>query len=470
MDPQPQRDERASLPTCVARVPLPTAFGEFTAAAFECSSGFVYLVLILGDIAEDEPVLTRVLSECLTGDALGSLRCDCGVQLRAALRRIAGAGRGVLVYATSHEGRGIGLVDKLRAYIEQDQGADTVDANLRLGLGADLRDYTDSASILQALGVRRVRLLSNNPRKAAELRAAGANVESVEGLATAAHTRNLAYLQTKQDRLGHLLPTGPPVEPFGGTAIDATAIDATALVGDVARRHAERPWVVLKYAQTIDGRIATSTGDSKWISGARERQLSHALRAACDAVLVGVGTVLNDDPQLTVRLVPGACPVRIALDTQLRTPPTAKILSHETPTILVASTSAPADRRSTLEATGARIRTVAPGPGGVDVTAAFHDLADLGVRTLLVEGGARVITSLLRARLVDRLIISVSPTVLGAGTEAVGELGSTRVTDGVRLVNRSVHLVDDDVVFAFDVSFASASTHGNGAEEDRALQ
>ena len=281
------------------------------------------------------------------------------------------------------------------------------------------------------------------------------DVESVEGLATAAHTRNLAYLRTKRDRLGHVSPAGPLVEPFADSAVDAST-----LIGDVVRR-TDRPWVVLKYAQTVDGRIATATGDSKWISGASERQLAHALRAACDAVLVGVGTVLSDDPQLTVRLVPGASPMRIALDTQLRTPPTAKILSPDTPTILVASTSAPADRRSALEATGARIRTVAPGPGGLDLTATFQDLATLGVRTLLVEGGARIITSLLRARLVDRLVFSLSPTVLGAGTEAVGDLGSARVTDGLRLVNRSVHLVDDDVVLAFDV-LSPPVAPGNG--------
>jgi riboflavin biosynthesis pyrimidine reductase len=119
--------------------------------------------------------------------------------------------------------------------------------------------------------------------------------------------------------------------------------------------------------------------------------------------------------------------------------------------VLVASTSAPDDRRSALEATGAHIRTVALGPDGLDIAAALVDLADLGVRTLLVEGGARTITSLLRARLVDRLVISVSPRVLGAGTEAVGDLGSSRVTDGLALVNRSVHLVGDDVVLAYDV-------------------
>src|SRR4029450_2051353 len=128
--------------------------------------------------------------ECLTGDALGSLRCDCGVQLRSALRTVAAEGRGVVLYVNGHEGRGIGLVSKLRAYVEQDAGADTVDANIRLGLAADLREYTDCARSLPGPGVRQVRLLSNNPRKAAGLRAAGIEVEGVEALATTPHTRN----------------------------------------------------------------------------------------------------------------------------------------------------------------------------------------------------------------------------------------------------------------------------------------
>ena len=127
----------------------------------------MHLALVAGDLGDGGSVLTRLHSECLTGDALGSLRCDCGVQLRSALRTVAAEGRGIVLYLNGHEGRGIGLVDKLRAYVEQDDGADTVDANLRLGLHADLRDYGDAAAVLRALGVRSVRLLSNNPAKAA---------------------------------------------------------------------------------------------------------------------------------------------------------------------------------------------------------------------------------------------------------------------------------------------------------------
>jgi 3,4-dihydroxy 2-butanone 4-phosphate synthase/GTP cyclohydrolase II len=163
----------------VARIQLPTVSGEFDTRAFRCASGHVYLAMIKGEIGDGHSVLTRVHSECLTGDALGSLRCDCGAQLDLGLRALAAEGQGVLVYATGHEGRGIGLVDKLRAYMEQDRGADTVDANLRLGLPADGRRYDDAAAVLTAVGVRSVRLATNNPRKVDGLRAAGITVDQV---------------------------------------------------------------------------------------------------------------------------------------------------------------------------------------------------------------------------------------------------------------------------------------------------
>jgi GTP cyclohydrolase II len=415
------------MPRRVVSVPLPTTFGTFDAHAFEVERGVVHLALVRGDLGDGRSVLARVHSECLTGDALGSLRCDCGVQLRAALRAIAVEGRGVLVYLGGHEGRGIGLIDKLRAYLEQDAGADTVEANLRLGLGADEREYGSAAAVLRELGVRSVRLLTNNPAKAAGLRAGDVSVEGTELLATAANGHDRSYLETKASRLGH-------VDPLLGTGSGKSG-----------------PRVVLKYAQTLDGRIATATGDSRWISCEAERVVSHGLRAACDAVLVGIGTVLIDDPQLTVRMVAGASPMRVVLDSSLRMPLEAKILSADAHTLVLTSEDAPAARRQTLRRRGAQIVAVPRGPGGLDLRACLAALEELGVALVLVEGGARVLTSLLGAGLADRLIVAIASRIIGAGTEAVGALGITSVADGVQLANRSLHVVGDDVLAAWDV-------------------
>jgi GTP cyclohydrolase II len=430
----------------VARVVLPTQFGEFQTRAFEISSGLVYLGLVKGDMVDAAPVLTRLHSECLTGDALGSLRCDCGVQLRLALRRIATEGRGLLLYATGHEGRGVGLINKLRAYVEQDGGVDTVEANVRLGLPIEGRRYDDAAAVLHAIGIDSVRLLTNNPDKVHRLREAGITVERMEPLQTAAHHRNLGYLRTKQRRLGHVEPAGEALD-----APPSAPPDATGLLGDV-EPPADRPYLVLKYAQTLDGRIATTTGDSKWISGEEERGVSHALRAACDAVMVGVGTVLRDDPRLTVRLVPGTSPLRVVLDSMLRTPSTALVLSGDPVTVVLTTDRAAESDRQRLRALGASVWVVPAGPAGVDLPAALRVLRELGIRTLLVEGGARTITSLLGARLVDRIVVSIAAKIIGAGTEAVGDLGIARVTQGISLRNRCMYVTADDVITAWDVA------------------
>jgi GTP cyclohydrolase II len=445
-------DSDEPAPREVAAAPIPTPYGEFQARAFESPSGHVHLALVFGDIGDGTSLLTRLHSECFTGDALGSLRCDCGIQLRSALRAVAAEGRGIVLYLNGHEGRGIGLVNKLRAYVEQDAGADTVDANLRLGLEADLRDYGEAAAVLRLLGVRSVRLLSNNPAKADGLRRGGVAVESVRSLGTAAHRRNRAYLETKQLRLGHLQTTGDAL-----VELPAEPLDVACLLGSL-RPHADRPNVVVKYAQTVDGRIATSTGDSKWISGESERRVAHAMRAGCDAVLVGAETVLQDDPQLTVRMVPGASPLRVVLDSSLRTPPTARVLSDDAATLVLCAPDADPARREALAATGVAVHEVASDPDGLRVGEVMRLLRSLGVASLLVEGGGRVITSMLRAGAVDRLVVSISPTIIGAGVEAVGPLGIRRVTEGVRLDNRCVYVAGNDVLLGFDVVGSAAAT------------
>jgi len=419
----------------------------------------VYIALVAGRVSDGERVLARVHSECLTGDAFGSLRCDCGIQLRTSLRRIAAEGRGVLVYATGHEGRGIGIVNKLKAYVEQDGGSDTVDANLHLGLPVDSRRYDDAAAVLASLGVRSIRLITNNPLKVEALRAHGIKVAATEPLPTASHTRNLTYLSTKRDRLGHANPLGARLD--GAPPLPA---DVSDLLGPTEPR-SERPFVVVKYAQSLDGRIATATGDSKWISSEEERAVAHALRARCDAIMVGVGTVLADDPQLTVRMVPGASPIRVVLDSTLRIPTDAKVLNDDAATLVVTTERSSRDKRDAVANKGAGVRLAARCGQGVDLAAALRLLRDVGVNSVLVEGGAKVITSLLKEGLVDRVIVSVAPKLLGSGTEGVGDLGARSVTDGVVLTNRSVHVVGQDVLIAGSVTSGPVDAEDAGVEE-----
>ncbi|MGW0735946.1 bifunctional 3,4-dihydroxy-2-butanone-4-phosphate synthase/GTP cyclohydrolase II [Streptomyces sp. NPDC002851] len=190
-----------------ATVQLPTSYGEFTAYGYRSAvDGVEHVALVQGDIGDGEDILVRVHSECLTGDVFHSLRCDCGPQLQAAMERITAEGRGVVVYLRGHEGRGIGLLSKLRAYALQERGRDTLDANLELGLPADARDYAAGAQILADLGVRSVRLITNNPDKSTALTDHGLKVTSRESMPVKTGEHNLRYLQTKRDRMGHDLP------------------------------------------------------------------------------------------------------------------------------------------------------------------------------------------------------------------------------------------------------------------------
>lgn len=188
----------------VARIP--TIFGDFTCIGYESVlDGEQHVAMIRGEIDPDEPVLVRVHSECLTGDVFGSLRCDCGPQLEAALEEISKAGSGVIVYLRGHEGRGIGIGHKLRAYSLQENGSDTVDANVELGLPVDSREYGIGAQILVDVGVRSMKLMTNNPAKYGGLEGFGLNIVERVPLRPKVNPENLTYLRTKRDRMGHLL-------------------------------------------------------------------------------------------------------------------------------------------------------------------------------------------------------------------------------------------------------------------------
>lgn len=199
------RMRRESFVRRAAVTKLPTEYGEFTVIAYENDvDGFNHVALVKGDIKPGDEVLVRVHSECLTGDVLHSMRCDCGDQLHKAMEMIEEEGKGVILYMRQ-EGRGIGLVNKLRAYELQDRGLDTVEANLQLGFQADLRDYGIGAQMLVDLGVKKMRLMTNNPRKIIGLEGYGLKVVGRVALEMPAHEKNLKYLKTKKQKMGHIL-------------------------------------------------------------------------------------------------------------------------------------------------------------------------------------------------------------------------------------------------------------------------
>ena len=398
---------------------LPTRIGTFDAIAFSDShSGTEPIALVHGDVAGRDAPLVRLHSECWTGDVLGSLRCDCGEQLGRALTAIVAEGAGVLLYLRQ-EGRGIGLANKLRAYTLQDGGLDTVAANAALGLPVDAREYGAAAAILAELGLERVRLMTNNPGKAAALEAHGIRVERVP-LPALPNPVNRPYLETKAARLGHVLP-----------------------------RKAARPSVTVHYAQTIDGRLATRTGDSQWISGQESLVMAHALRASHAAVLVGAGTVAADDPRLTARLVEGPSPVRVVLDSTLRLSPHASVVTDgAAPTILATTDLAPVDRRREFAQHAVEVLVLPSTPDGrVDIGSLLDELGARGMATLLVEGGASVITAMIRERRVSRLVVSIAPLVLGEGIAAVGDLDILRLRDALSFRRASFSQLGPDVIF-----------------------
>lgn len=191
---------------CVASARLPTEYGEFTVRVYESpNDGAAHLSLSMGDITKSSPVLVRVHSECLTGDVFHSLRCDCGDQLSTALKKISEEKCGVVIYLRGHEGRGIGLKNKISAYQLQESGKDTVEANLALGWPADIRDYSLGAQILEDLGVRNIRLMTNNPSKSKGLSGYGFKIDEIVPLVSAIHQENRAYLIAKKRKLGHIL-------------------------------------------------------------------------------------------------------------------------------------------------------------------------------------------------------------------------------------------------------------------------
>src|SRR5947209_492732 len=442
---------------------IPTLVGESQLRLYASNlDDKEHLALVIGGVVDQHDVLVRVHSECFTGDVLGSLRCDCGAQLSQAMRLIAREGQGILIYLRQ-EGRGIGLLNKLRAYNLQDQGYDTVEANLMLGHGADERDYTIAALILKHLSIRSVRLLTNNPLKTEGLQESGIVVRARVPLQSGVTSENAAYLLTKAQRMRHLLSldsdasvlaedeNGLKTERLNSPEMTSRLADNPGGIDGLLKRaaghrqRAGRPFITLSYAQSVDGCIAISSGKPLALSGSQSLTLTHELRAAHDAILVGIGAVLADNPRLTVRLVKGKDPQPVVVDSQLRLPLSANLLqSGGAPPWIATTETADIERQKRLEAAGARVlRLPANARGQVDLASLSRRLGELGINRLMVEGGAGIITSFLAERLVDHLVLTVAPLVVG-GLPAVSRSGACGHNDFPHLRNLCHQRLGDD--------------------------
>jgi GTP cyclohydrolase II len=401
--------------TACARIP--TSTGQFQLCHYANQVDQEdHLAVVMGDVAGQKDVLVRVHSECFTGDVLGSLRCDCGEQLQRAMELIAEEGSGVIVYLRQ-EGRGIGLEAKLRAYNLQDDGYDTVEANLLLGHQADEREYWAAAGILNDLGVRSIRLMTNNPTKIESLTELGIEVTDRIALQPSINTENVHYLDTKVRRMRHMLALSDAVvAPGAGNeeALELAPVLALQAAAHALQAERGRPAVTLSYAQTVDGCIAARRGEPFGISGPESLRLTHALRAAHDAVLVGVETAIADDPRLDVRLVRGPTPVPVILDSQLRTPTTARVFdAHARVLIMTTQANAESAAARQLSKRGATVLGVPAGQSGrPDLTFTLAALDQNGIRTVMVEGGAEVLHAFLDEGMADYAVITLAPTFL----------------------------------------------------------
>uniref|UniRef100_UPI0009DC9636 GTP cyclohydrolase II n=1 Tax=Arthrobacter sp. Br18 TaxID=1312954 RepID=UPI0009DC9636 len=399
----PTQLDPVSVPATVERVAetmLPTKYGLFRLLGYRDADNTEHVALVRGideeqvsarGNARSNAPLVRVHSECLTGDALGSYRCDCGEQLDAALHAISEEGHGVLVYVRGHEGRGIGLLAKLKAYALQDAGVDTVDANTSLGLPVDSRNYSQAADILQDLGVFRIRLLSANPAKQEALEELGITVVERRGLAVPERAENAAYLATKRSRMRHDRPANDDVwqqllagsaHPVAGTVDDEDLVHRYGFIA------AARGSLVLAHLrQSLDGFIASRSGDDSFPGAGEDHGHLDRLRALMDAVVVGVGTVIADDCTLTVQSVRGSNPTRVILDPGGALPLAAQVLTDDAaPTIWVV-----AEETVVTDDLARHVSVVRTGKGGFDPSAVLGVLRGMGLAKVLVEGGGKTV-------------------------------------------------------------------------------
>ncbi|MGB5952052.1 MAG: GTP cyclohydrolase II [Ornithinimicrobium sp.] len=438
----------------VVETVLPTRHGSFRLFGYRDTVGNEHVALVMGDALGEqpssEPALVRLHSECLTGDALGSRRCDCGEQLDAAMSLVAQAGRGAVVYVRGHEGRGIGLIEKLRAYALQDRGLDTVDANIILGHPADARDYAAAAGILLDLGLHTVVLLSSNPAKQEAIEAFGIQVSDRRALLVEDRAENASYLATKRARMQHDQPRARSVwQRLLAHDVPAQAASSSDRVlleryGPLAAAGDEM--VVGQLAQSLDGFIASRTGQARFVSGPQDREHLHRLRALVDAVVVGASTIVSDDPQLTVRAVQGSHPTRVVLDPTARIPSTSRVLRDgQASTVWVVAEDADVDSGMVAggDATEVDVVRLSAREGVFAPAQVLGALAHRGLRRVLVEGGGRTVSAFHDAGLLDRLYLTTAPLLIGDGVPGLRFAGHDSLDQAIRPSVRRYALGED---------------------------
>jgi len=430
----------------VASTTVPSSWGPLPMVAFQSHIGDI--LAVVNGIGDGYRVPVRVHDACLTGEVFGSLKCDCGPQLQMALSIQTKLKLGVVVYMPQ-EGRGIGLANKLAAYhMQEKHGLDTVDANLALGLPAELRDYSMLGRLFAELGVRSTLLMTNNPYKLDKLRGAGVAVEGTLPLViqpTSAVTSQ--YLQAKRKRMGHNLSQAQTEVGTFPQVLDGPAVALLDTLKQEIRLHTSmsRPFVLLSFATSMDGFIAEIKempyGSRKnrpvTLSGEASTVLTHHLRGEVDAILVGIGTVLSDNPLLNVRQDgSGPSPQPVVLDSQFRLPPGCRLLTTQVPggrppTVVLgtrfdassAESVGKARRAAALKAAGAVVLECrADAQGRVCLEDAWRVLhCWTGTRSLMVAGGAEIIAAVLAerkapaAKLADRLVVTQVSAILGSG-------------------------------------------------------
>lgn len=392
---------------------LPTGFGDFSLYLY-LEGGKEHLALVKGEVAGSASVPVRVHSECLTGDVFGSRRCDCGDQLKHTLMYLGRQDAGILIYLRQ-EGRGIGLLKKMEAYNLQDQGLDTVEANIQLGHQADERDYGIAARILRDLGVSAIRLITNNPHKVEELGSHGIKVVARIPIEVGQHEENLGYLKSKAERMAHLLRFTEQVPTDHDFAFLGPLLDQLALARNSG---ASRPFVTLAYAQSLDGVPLARTESSA--NGSRDLALGQYLDGYHDAVLL----TAFDGWALLMR--GGGPALRVVLDPDLSLAGEGSVdLVAENRMLVVAAIDHDVTRRQRLEVQGIQVIALPyQEEAGFDPLQVLERLSVEGVRTLLVHGDEKIMGGFLQAQRVDYCVITLVACFVG-GLNAGLPLGQT---------------------------------------------